>query len=149
MNYISKNKIYEERKVNNYRELIEKCEKEYGNKYAFTYKDSSKNIINISYIDYKNDVEGFGTSLLNMDLEDSRIGLISPDRYEWCVSYIAITNTNNVVVPLDFALPEIEIENLIKRSKIECIIFDKKYIEIIKRIIKSSKIEICNLFRLR
>lgn len=138
MNYISKNKIYEERKVNNYRELIEKCEKEYGNKYAFTYKDSSKNIINISYIDYKNDVEGFGTSLLNMDLEDSRIGLISPDRYEWCVSYIAITNTNNVVVPLDFALPEIEIENLIKRSKIECIIFDKKYIEIIKRIIKSS-----------
>lgn len=138
MNYISKNKIYEERKVNNYRELIEKCEKEYGNKYAFTYKDSSKKIINISYIDYKKDVEGLGTSLLNMDLEDSRIGLISPDRYEWCVSYIAITNTNNVVVPLDFALPEIEIENLIKRSKIECIIFDKKYIEIIKRIIKSS-----------
>lgn len=138
MKYISKNKIYEERKVNNYRELIEKCEKEYANKYAFTYKDSSKKIINISYIDYKKDVEGLGTSLLNMDLEDSRIGLISPDRYEWCVSYIAITNTNNVVVPLDFALPEIEIENLIKRSKIECIIFDKKYIEIIKRIIKSS-----------
>lgn len=138
MKYISKNKIYEERKVNNYRELIEKCEKEYANKYAFTYKDSSKKIINISYIDYKKDVEGLGTSLLNLDLEDSRIGLISPDRYEWCVSYIAITNTNNVVVPLDFALPEIEIENLIKRSKIECIIFDKKYIEIIKRIIKSS-----------
>lgn len=138
MKYISKNKIYKEKKVNNYRELIEKCEKEYGDKCAFTYKDSSKNIVNKSYIDYKEDVEGFGTALLNIDLEDSRIGIISPDRYEWCVSYIAITNTNNVVVPLDFALPAIEIENLIKRSKIECIIFDKKYIEIIKRIIKSN-----------
>ena len=138
MKYISKNKIYKEKKVNNYRELIEKCEKEYGDKYAFTYKNPSKKIVNISYIDYKRDVEGLGTSLLNIELENSRIGLISPDRYEWCVSYLAITNTNNIVVPLDFALPDVEIENLIERSKIECIIFDKKYIEIIKKIIKSE-----------
>lgn len=136
MKYISKNKIYKENKVNNYRELIEKCEKEYGDKYAFTYKNSSKEIVNISYIEYKKDVEGLGTSLLNMKLENSKIGLISPDKYEWCVSYLAIANTNNIVVPLDFALPDAEIENLIERSKIECIIFDKKYIEIIKKIIK-------------
>ena len=138
MKYISKNKIYKEKKVNNYRELIEKCEKEYGDKYAFTYKNPYKKIVNISYIDYKRDVEGLGTSLLNIELENSRIGLISPDRYEWCVSYLAITNTNNIVVPLDFALPDVEIESLIERSKIECIIFDKKHIEVIKKIIKSE-----------
>ena len=39
-----------------------------------------------------------------------------------------------VVVPIDKALPENEIENLVKRSEAEVMIFDKKYLEVAKKL---------------
>ena len=136
--YLSKNKLYKEIEVNNYRELIDNCAEKYRDRIAFSYRDDSKKLVNISYVEYKKQVENFGTMLLNMNLKEMKIGLISPDRYEWCVSYIAIVNSNNIVVPLDFALPDLEIETLINRSNIECIIFDSKYLELIKKIVKKE-----------
>lgn len=136
--YLSKNKLYKEDKVDDYRELVEKCAKKYGNDIAFSYKNESKKIIDVSYIQFKDDIEKFGTSLLDLDFHEKKIGLIAPDRYEWCVSYLAIVNSNNIAVPLDFALPDTEIENLINRSGIECIVFDTKYTELIKSIIKNK-----------
>lgn len=133
-----KNKIYEEDQVNNYRELIEKSSKKYGNKLAFTYKDNKKNIKQVTYIEYQKDVESLATAILDMNLNKTKIGIIANDKYEWCVSYIAIANSGNVIVPLDHALTEIEIENLIKRSKLEAIFCDKKYINIIEKILKDE-----------
>ena len=70
----------------------------------------------------------FGTALLSLGLRGKRIAIIAPNRYEWCVSYLAITTSDMVVVPLDKSLPDNEIEDLIRRSKVDGIIFDKKYI---------------------
>lgn len=54
--------------------------------------------------------------------------------YEWCVSYLAVVNGLGIVVPLDKGLPEEEIETSLKRSKVEAVIFDGKYYDIMKSI---------------
>src|SRR5574344_2090459 len=136
------NKIYKEREVNNYRELLEQCSKIYGEKVAFSYKknkEKSNKITNVTYLEYEKDVKKLGTALLNMNLKKEKIGIISPDRYEWCVSYLAIANSGNIVVPLDHGLTEREIRNSIKRSEAKCILFDKKYEEIIKGILNENE----------
>ena len=71
-----------------------------------------------TYKEIKSEIEEFSTALLNLGLENKKILLIGNNRYEWCVSYLAITTGNMVVVPLDKALPSGEIENLVKISKI-------------------------------
>lgn len=78
-----------------------------------------------------------------MGLRGKKMAIISPNRYEWCVSYLAITTSDIVIVPLDKSLPNNEIEDLIKRSKVDGVIFDQKYSDIF------SKIEKDNLYNLK
>lgn len=128
--------LYNAEKVNNFKELIIRSTELYGNKSAFKYKLTPKdtNIISISYSEFKQDIDRFGTALFDLGLANKRIIVIGPNRYEWCVSYLAITTGNMVVVPLDKALPEGEIIESVIRSEADCVIFDQKYIDIFKKI---------------
>lgn len=135
-------KVYKETEVNTYRELLEQCSEKYKDKIAFSYKENkeeSNKITNKTYIEYEKDVKSLGTSLLNMNFRNQKIGIIASDRYEWCVSYLAIANTKNIVVPLDYGLTEKEIVNLIIRSGISCIFFDKKYENTIKETLNKKE----------
>lgn len=136
MKEIARDKLYEVEKFHNFRELIEHSAKLYGNKTAFIYKRNPKDTtyISHSYLDLKNDIESLSSSLLNLKLGKKRIAIIAPNRYEWCVSYLAITMGGMLVVPLDKALPDNEIEDSILRSEVEAIVFDKKYLGIINKI---------------
>ena len=67
-----------------------------------------------------------GTKLIEMGLKGKSIAVIGENRYEWGVAYLAIVTGTGVVVPLDKALPENEIESLIIRSEVEAIFLFKK-----------------------
>ena len=137
-----KNMLYKEIHVDNFREMIDYTANTYKDRIAFSYKKdkTSKNpeYINISYKKHKEDIEAFSTKLLELGLEGKRIAIISHNKYQWPLSYMAINNGNMVVVPLDYMLPENEIESLIKRSEAEAVIFENKYESIFKKI-KQSK----------
>ena len=135
-----KRELYNADKINNFRELVDRYSKLYSNKTAFEYKETpaSKEHIKINYSQFVDDIKALGTALINLGLSKKKIAIISPNRYEWCVSYLAITTSNMVVVPLDRALPDNEIESLIIRSQAEAVIFDKKYSEIFSKIAKEK-----------
>lgn len=136
----SKRKLYNSEKINNFRELVDRYKNLYRNKTAFIYKEtpSSTEHIKISYDTFISDIEALGTALLSLNLENKKIAILSPNRYEWCVSYLAITTSNMVVVPLDKSLPENEIVDLINRSEVEGVIFDKKYSDVFEKILKNN-----------
>lgn len=136
-----KRKLYDADKINDFRELIVRYSKLYSDKVAFEFKEtpSSKEHIKITYSQFASDIKSLGTALINLGLSQKKIAIISPNRYEWCVSYLAITTSDMVVVPLDRALPDNEIESLIIRSKAEAVIFDKKYSEVFSKIAKEKK----------
>lgn len=129
----NKYKVYEGRNITNFTQLLNESAELFKDKIAFSYKkdqtEKNPTYINVSYNDYKHDVQYLGTSLLNIGLHKKRVALISPNRYYWCVSYLATTIGDMVVVPLDRALPGNEIENLIIRSQADAVIFDKKYLD--------------------
>ena len=133
-----KREVYKGRAVKNFREMVEYSVKNFPDNVAYKYKKdyTAKNIeyIEKTYKQVGKDIKNFSTALLNKELEGKRIVLIGNNRYEWCISYLAITCGDMVVVPIDKALPDNEIENLVKRSEAEVAIFDKKYLEVMKRI---------------
>lgn len=132
----SKRKLYESIKINDFRELVNRYKTLYFNKTAFEYKETphSKEHIKISYAKFADDIESLGTALLDLGLRGKRIAIISPNRYEWCVSYLAVTTSDIVVVPLDKSLPNNEIKDLIIRSKVDGVIFDSKYAEVFHKL---------------
>ncbi len=129
-------KLYDNVEIHNFRELIERYKELYSEKLAFKYKlePKSTNYIEITYAQFVSDIEKLATSLIDLGLTEKRVAIIAPNRYEWCVSYLAITTSNIVVVPLDKALPENEIEGLIKRSEATAVIFDKEYVSTFKKL---------------
>ena len=125
----SNRKLYDAEEIHNFRELVKRYKTLYSDKLAFTYKiePKSKEYINKTYSDFVRDIKNLGTCLIGLGLSKKRVAIISPNRYEWCVSYLAVTTSDMVVVPLDKSLPSNEIESLIIRSEAEAVIFDKEY----------------------
>lgn len=128
-----KNKIYEGLKLNNFRELVSLYKEKYKDNIAFEFRKLSTDLstIKLTYSRFAQDIENLGTALL--EIKAKRIAIISPNRYEWCVAYLAATTAGLVVIPLDKSLPGNEIEGLIDRSEADTIFYDIKYEPYIKK----------------
>lgn len=122
------NKIYKDPVyIKDFKDLINIYKTKNKDITAFEYKDSPEDteIKKVSYKQYAEDIENLAVSLLSRNCK--RVAIISPNRYEWCVSYMAVVSAGLIVVPLDKSLPENEIINSIKRSEVDSIIFAEKY----------------------
>jgi long-chain acyl-CoA synthetase len=72
-------------------------------------------------------VDSLGTALIARGLKNSRISIISENRYDWAVSFFAIINGTGIGVPLDKYLPLNEVENLVNRGGVEAIFYSATY----------------------
>lgn len=137
-----KNKIKLNPELNNYKELMNFCYENYQNNIAYKYKkDPEKKpaeYIEKTYKQTIDDIKALGTKLINNNEKISRVALIGSNRYEWVVSYFGVTTAGLVIAPMDKLLPEKEIKSLIKRSEVEAVIFEKKYIDIFKELLNDE-----------
>ena len=131
-------RVYKSRKIKNFRELVSYSVEHYSGHVAYKYKNkpSDKDIIKKTYKQAGNDIKAFGTAMLNRNAK--KVAVIGENRYEWCMTYLGVTTSGLIIVPLDKLLPETEIANLVKRSKVDVIVCDKKYIPILKTMKKDD-----------
>ena len=128
------------RSITDLKDLINQSVELYGDKPAFKfkkrmYKKGEKIEFDIiTYNQFKKEIDCFGTALNYLGLQDEKIALISKNRYEWNVVYYGVVTGNKIIVPFDKALPDNEIISLAERSEAKAIVFEEKYLEIIKKI---------------
>ena len=144
------NELYKAHEVSNFKELISATTEKYGDNVAYKFKKNlgkeDEYVVEKTYKEIKKEVENFSTALLNLGLENKKVIIIGNNRYEWCVSYLAVTTGNMVVVPLDKLLPEGEIKNLAKISEADAVIYENKYAEIFQKIKESNEISNLKIF---
>ena len=122
-------------KYTDIRDMLEKSGELYGDRPAYIFKSGEEGKFReITHNEFRNDVKALGTKFVNMGLKDKRIAVISENRYEWGIVYLAVVTGTGVIVPLDKSLPENEIENLIIRSEVEAVVYSKKYNNIMDKI---------------
>ena len=135
----SKDKLYPEIYVDNFRELLDSIYK-YSSKNAFCFKNPKTNeIVKITYKQYIDDIIGLSSKFLSLGLAGKRIAIISHNKYPWPVSYMAIQTGGMIGVPLDYQLPINEIELSLIRSNAEAIIFEEHFIDTFKKIRENGK----------
>ena len=134
-------KYYEVEEISNFKELLAHTVKLHGDNAAFRFKKrmykKGENIeFNImTYKEFKNEIDCFGTALNYLGIKsDERVALISKNRYEWNVVYYAVTTGDKIIVPFDKALPDNEIISLAERSESKVIVFESKYMDVMKKI---------------
>ena len=129
------------KKYSDLRELLFDIEKEFSDEVGFKVKYMGE-IVNIKYSRYVQEVKALAEYLLNLDINNKRIAFIAPNRYEWCVTYMAVATSNMISVPLDRSLPENEFKALLVRSEAEVLIYDKKYSDSIEKFKQDPEIKV-------
>ena len=131
----AKKKLHKFRKITDLKDMINQSAQEFGDKPAFKYKTETQGQFDaITYKQFLDEINSLGTKLIDMGLKGKRIAVISENRYEWCLAYMATVCGTGIVVPLDKLLPANELESLIVRSGVEAIFYSSKYDEIMKDI---------------
>ena len=122
-------------KYTDLKDMLNKSGEKYGDRPAYLFRtDKPGKLREITHREFREQITQLGTKLIDMGLKDKRIAVIGENCYEWAVSYLAVVTGTGIVVPLDKALPENEIESLILRSEVEAIFYTNKYTEIMNKI---------------
>ena len=121
--------LYEVEPISNLKELINHIAEKYGDNPAFTF-ERKKEIVNISYCQFKADVDALGTALFDLGIRNAKVAVIGENSYEWILTYFAIVNSGNVIVPLDKELPAADIRNLVDHSEAEVFVYSYTYSDI-------------------
>ena len=106
----------------------------HGNNIAFFQYKGNTNPEPITYNQFGNEVNAFGTALLSLGLAGKRIAIIGKNSYEWGLSYLAIMNGAGIAVSLDKELSAKELFDSIARAGIDAIIYSKEMEEKITNI---------------
>ena len=83
----------------------------------------------MSFIEAAEEIRAVGTYLQELGFQGSHIALLGENSTEWCLSYFAIANSGNVVVPLDKELSAEDLSELIEHCGCEAIFYSEKYRE--------------------
>jgi len=101
-------------------------------------------IMKVSFRQLLEDVMKFGYSLQKLGLQEkAHLAVISENRVQWGIAYLAGMTFNYVVVPIDKNLPEQDIINILHESEAEAIVFSNSYNDLMrdkKDLLKKLKI---------
>ena len=121
-------------------EVFYKSIKQYAkNDFILEKFDSKGKYVSINYEQFGKDVVGFGTALtrkLQLD-KNTRVLIISETTYHWYVTYMTMLSGNGIAVPTDKELPDNELENIVKRSKADIIVYSARKEDAIKKIMEN------------
>ena len=122
-------------KFTDLKDMLRQSGEAYGDRPAYVFKtDKEGEFRTITHKEFRNEINALGTALIKMGLKDKRIAVISENRYEWELAYLAIAAGTGVVVPLDKALPDNELESLILRSQADAVFYSSKYDKIMNEL---------------
>ena len=120
--------VFKAEKFNDLRDLVVQTCAKYSELDAFIFRRSPKlSEVHRSFFEYGNDIKGLATYILNSEYAGERLAVVGENAYEWFVSYNAILSSGAVGVPLDRALPEDELIQLLVRSKSRLIFYHHRH----------------------
>jgi len=125
--------------VENLKDMLSESAEIYADNCAFLLKSEKGNYETLSYKEYKQEVDALGTELLYLGLKDSNISIMSENRYEWCVAYLAVACGVGRVVPFDKELTANEVSQLVNFCGARALFFSPKLFDKAIDIFKNSK----------
>lgn len=128
--------LYDWKNLKNLRELINFSANSYKTDIAYTYRHEDNGVVEVTFKQFKSDVINLGNYLLNNGIKNKHVSLYSENSYQWVVTYFAIVNTGNVVVPIDKELTEKEVAEIIIDSDSSGLFYSENMLDKVKNIKK-------------
>ena len=100
---LKKHQLHKQLSFKDYKELIEWAPEAHKGKNAYSYRANLKDntVTRISFSEFRDDVRGMASKLIDMGCKDKHCVVIGKLSYEWAVLYFSILASDGVIVPLD------------------------------------------------
>ncbi len=122
-----KQNLYEFREVRDLKQMLYSSAQMFSEKTGYLVKERIGGpYLPITFQQFREDVDGLGTALLELGLEGKKIAVIGENRYDWLVAHMAALCGVGISVPLDKELPAGEVANLLNRSGASALIYSSK-----------------------
>ena len=132
---------YEVDPINNLKALVDYCAEKHGDKTAFSWMRGDKTC-HISFSRFQSDVNTLGTYFIDNGFHNDKIAILGENSYEWIVTFFAVANSGNVIVPIDKEFCLKEMAALLEHSDARVLIYSETFAEKIEAFRKNSKIEL-------
>lgn len=107
------------------KDMINCVAKDFKDENVFKYnKDGRK--VEITFNRFKKDIDAFGEYLFSKGYKDKKIAVLGENSYEWIVTYFAVVNGGNVIIPIDKELKPNEILALLKSSETDLLVYSEQ-----------------------
>lgn len=129
-------KLFQAARYENLKDMMEKVTAKYADNKAFVIKHKEGKEVSyedVTYAQFGEQMNHLGTAFLQRGFAGKRVAIISKNRYDWILTYVAVMNGVGITVPLDKDLPALEMLSLLQRSKADAIVFETKYLEDVYR----------------
>lgn len=133
MSRLKNYELYSHQKVNTLKELLAYCAEKHNTNTAFAYQ-RKKNDIEVSHIQFKSDVDAFGTYLFNQGYKGCHIAVFGENSYEWILTHFAVTCGGSVIVPIDKDLDANDIAELLTDSESKVLVYSNTYGDIAEQL---------------
>jgi len=92
----------------------------------------------VTYREFYDYTTAFGTALCSeLNLKGKRVAIISENRYQWMVSYLAVVCGTGIVVPIDRSLtPASDVAYMLTKADCEAVIFSEDKKQMVEEIAK-------------
>ena len=107
-------------------EFVNETDKLYGTRDAYRYIVANT-VVNKTFKDMKKDAFSIASYFVKRGFVGKHIAIIGSTCYQWVVSFLGITCSSNVVIPIDKMLPENEILNLLVMGDVDMVFLSEEF----------------------
>lgn len=124
--------FYDVRYVRDFKDLINQSENLFSQRPAYKLRNKDGIYYEVTYKNFRHSIYYLANSLVNDNFSKAHIAVVGANSYNWSVTYLAVTCSDNVIVPIDKELTTDNMMDVIKDSDSIMLFGDKKYIKAIK-----------------
>ena len=122
------NSFYEVRHIRDFKDIINQSEKLFSERPAYKLRNKDGIYYEVTYSNFRHSIYYLANSLVNDNYSRTHIAVVGANSYNWSVTYLAVTCSDNVIVPIDKELTPDNMMDVIKDSDSTVLFGDKKYI---------------------
>lgn len=123
--------FYDVRPIKDFKDLIDQSEKLFSERTAYKLHNRDGVYYDVTYKNFRHAVYYLANTLLKEGFSRKHIAVIGANSYKWSVTYLAVTCSNNVVVPIDKELTGDNIIDVLNDSDSTMLFGDKKFIKML------------------
>jgi len=114
-------------------EFVKEIAKAYGDRYAYRYIVEDT-VVSKTFKEFKKDIDAIASWFVQKDWKGKHVAILGSSGYHWVTTFLGVTCSANVVIPIDKMLTEEEILNLLVMGDADVVFLSEEFEPMIRRI---------------